>query len=46
MLDEVVKRIVARWGEEARGGVAEHNPLVDCVYALVVYEGLLREGAI
>jgi hypothetical protein len=46
MLEEVVKRIVARWGEEARGGVAAHNPLVDCVYALVVYEGLVREGAI
>lgn len=46
MLDEVVKIIVARWGEEARDGVAAHNPLVDCVYALVVYEGLLREGAI
>ena len=46
MLEEVLKIIVARWGEEAREGVAAHNPLVDCVYALVVYEGLVREGEI
>jgi hypothetical protein len=40
MLEDVVAYIVARWGEDARDSVAAHNPLVDCVYAAVVLEGL------
>ena len=40
LLQQVAAYIVARWGEEARESVAAHNPLVDCVYAAVVLEGL------
>jgi len=42
LLESVVAYIVARWGEDARDSVAAHNPLVDCVYAAIVLEGLKR----
>ena len=42
LLESVAAYIVARWGEGARNSVAAHNPLVDCVYAAVVLEGLKR----
>uniref|UniRef100_A0A6C0DSF0 Uncharacterized protein n=1 Tax=viral metagenome TaxID=1070528 RepID=A0A6C0DSF0_9ZZZZ len=40
LLDRVTENVVKRWGAAAREGVAAHNPLVDCVYALVLYEGV------
>ena len=45
LLARVTESVVRRWGAAAREGVAAHNPLVDCVYALVLYEGVLAAAA-
>jgi len=42
LLTRVTENVVKRWGPAALGGVAAHNPLVDCVYALVLYEGVRK----
>ena len=47
LLNEISDFFIAKWGTEA-GGIASHNPLVDCAYAAIMDLGLgsSADGAI